>query len=97
MVQNNTCWKGHHFILHEGNKNLCTFEGKIINSTGRKTLIQQLRKQFHLLEISELTEDGDVRSIEEYSQNPIETQHKMSHMMSKYSQSAQPQRILRLL
>ena len=36
-------------------------------------------------------------SIEEYSHNPIEAQRKMSHMMSKYSQSAQPQQATRTI
>ena len=101
MVQNNTCWKDTISSFMKEIKSLCTFEGKITMSTGRRTLIQQLRKQFHPgfhpWEMSELTGHGDVRLIEEYSHNPIETQRKMSHMMSKYSQSAQSQQATRTI
>ena len=72
MVQNKTCWKGHQFILHEGNKKpMYIWRKNYQLYKGRKALIQQLGKQFHPLEIRELTGHGDVRSIEEYSHNHI--------------------------
>ena len=47
-----------------------SLDGKFTNSSGRKTVIQSLREDFHPLEISELTSHTNPYSISIYSHNP---------------------------
>lgn len=62
-----------------------SLEGKITNSTGRKTVIQRLRGKFDPLEISELTGHADPGSISSYSHNPKAQQRRMSNMLAGFN------------
>ena len=59
---------------------IASLDGKFTNSSGRKTVIQSLREDFHPLEISELT-------ISSYSHNPLEKQQRMSNKLAGFSSS----------
>lgn len=62
-----------------------SLDGKFTNSSGRKTVIQSLRDEFHPLEISELTGHADPGSIASYSHNPLEKQRRMSNKLAGFS------------
>ena len=51
---------------------IASLDGKFTNSSGRKTVIQSLREDFHPLGISELTGHANPDSISSYSHNPSE-------------------------
>ena len=55
--------------------------------SGRKTVIQSLREDFHPLEISELTSHANPYSISSYSHNPLEKQRRMSNKLAGFSKS----------
>ena len=57
------------------------------NSSGRKTVIQSLREDFHPLEISELTGHANPDSRSSYSHNPLEKQQRMSNKLAGFSSS----------
>jgi len=67
---------------------MAPLDGKYTNSSGRKTVIQNLRDEFHPLEISELTGHANPEFISSYSHNPLEKQWKMSHKLTGYSPNA---------
>ncbi|KAK3751382.1 hypothetical protein QZH41_002573 [Actinostola sp. cb2023] len=60
-------------------------DGKYSNSSGRKTVIQSLRDDFHPLEICELTGHANPESISSYSHNPLEKQRRMSNHLAGFS------------
>ncbi|KAK3745836.1 hypothetical protein QZH41_004306 [Actinostola sp. cb2023] len=60
-------------------------DGKYSNSSGRKTMIQSLRDDFHPLEICELTGHANPESISSYSHNPLEKQRRMSNHLAGFS------------
>jgi len=62
-----------------------SLDGKFTNSSGRKTVIQSLRDEFHPLEISELTGHADPGSIASCSHNPLEKQRRMSNKLAGFS------------
>jgi len=62
-----------------------SLDGKFTNSSGRKTVIESLRDEFHPLEISELTGHADPGSIASYSHNPLEKQRRMSNKLAGFS------------
>ena len=64
---------------------IASLDGKFTNSSGRKTLIQSLREDFHPLEISELTGHANPDSISSYSHNPLEKQRRMSNKLAGFS------------
>ena len=66
---------------------IASLNGKFTNSSGRKTVIQSLRKDFHPLEISELTSHANPYSIPSYSDNPLEKQRRMSNKLAGFSKS----------
>ena len=68
---------------------IACLDGKFINSSGRKTVIQSLRDEFNPLEISELTGYADPNSVENFSHNPAERQHRMSNKLAGFVPSAQ--------
>ena len=66
---------------------IASLDGKFTNSSGRKTVIQSLREDFHPLEISELTSHANPYSIPSYSDNPLEKQRRMSNKLAGFSKS----------
>lgn len=64
---------------------IASLDGKFTNSSGRKTVIQSLREDFHPLEISELTGHANPDSISSYSHNPLEKQRRMSNKLAGFS------------
>ena len=66
---------------------IATFDRKFTNSSGRKTVVQSLREDFHLLEISELTGHANPDSISCYSHNPLEKEWRMSNKLALFSSS----------
>ena len=62
-----------------------SLEGKITNTSGRKTVIQSLRGEFDPLEISELTSHADPKSISSYSHNLKAQQRRMSNKLAGFS------------
>ena len=62
--------------------------GKYSNSTGRKTVIQSLRDDFHPLEICELTGHANPESISSYSHNPLEKQRRMSNQLAGFNEGS---------
>ena len=65
-----------------------SLDGKFTNSSGRKTVIQGLRDDFHTLEISELTGHANADSIASYSHNPLEKTRRMSSKLTWFASSA---------
>ena len=65
-----------------------SLDGKFTNSSGRKTVIQSLREEFHPLEIPELTSHANPYSISSYSHNPLEKQRRMSNKLAGFSKSS---------
>ena len=70
---------------------IASLDGKFTNSSGRKTVIQSLREDFHPLEISELTGHANPDSISSYSHNPLEKQRRMSNKLAGFSSSTTTQ------
>ena len=66
---------------------IASLDGKFTNSSGRKTIIQSLREDFHPLEISELTGHANPDSISSYSHNPLKKQRRMSNKLAGFSSS----------
>ena len=66
---------------------IASLDGKLTNSSGRKTVIQALRDNFDPLEISELTGHSNPKSIASYSHNPLEKQRKQRQMSNKLAGS----------
>ena len=66
---------------------IASLDGKFTNSSGRKTVIESLRKDFHPLEISELTGHANPDSISSYSHNPLEKQRRISNNLAGFSLS----------
>ena len=67
---------------------IASLDGKFTNSSGRKTVIQSLRKEFNPLEISELTGHADPNSMSSYSHNPAEKQRRMFNKLAGFTPSA---------
>ena len=67
---------------------IASLEGKISNTTGRKTAIQALRGKFDPLEISELTGHADPCSIASYSHNSKSQQRRMSNILAGFTPSS---------
>ena len=66
---------------------IASLDGKLTNSSGRKTVIQALRDDFDPLEISELTGHANPESISSYSHNPLEKQRWMSNKLAGFNPS----------
>ena len=66
---------------------IATFDRKFTNSSGRKTVVQSLREDFHLLAISELTGHANPDSISSYIHNPLEKELRMSNKLALFSSS----------
>ena len=64
---------------------IASLDGKFTNSSGRKTVIQSLREDFHPLEISELIGHANPDSISSYSHNPLQKQRRMSNKLAGFS------------
>ena len=64
---------------------IASLDGKFTNSSGRKTVIQSLREDFHPLEISQLTGHANPYSISSHSHNPLEKQRRMSNKLAGFS------------
>ena len=67
---------------------IASLDGKFTNSSGRKTVIQSLREDFHPLEISELTTGhANPDSVSSYSHNPLGKQRRISNKLAGFSSS----------
>ena len=63
---------------------IASLDGKFTNSSGRETVIQSLREDFHPLEISELTGHASRDSIPSYRHNTLK-QRRMSNKLAGFS------------
>ena len=61
---------------------IASLDGKLLNSSGRKTVIQALSYDFDPLEISKLTGHAKPESISSYSHNPLEKQRQRQLSMA---------------
>ena len=75
---------------------ITSLDGKFTNLSGRKTVIQSLRDDFHPLKISELTGQANPDSISSYSDNPSKNNEGCQRIKLAWFSSSQPLQLSQL-